>query len=543
MKKILFIVLGCVLHQVQISAQTDAISPEFPLPTTPIYWAVHAGSSTLQLINDPTLGGVPMNFYAHCWDEGDQYADSDGGIAWRVTTAGGGLVNQGHLPLVGYDIDVANYVGIDGRVRVLAAYFRANTSSYAGGYFYDIYRFDSGVLNPELLSVPLAPSSWYCGGINVDANIEGMGLAITWGREGQIFVKAALPDALFGPTVTVTALSDFTAPDVSLGSYAGVRNLYLTAMSGGTIRVISMPFASVLGGSSAFTTEGAYTVGAATTLYSPPRIDCPDRFTHKKWAVVFGELNHSVPGTVIERVRALVKNTATSSTATLLTVQNYSSAIYNYIPTLPVLAYINHADSIQVGWMSRHSSLMGGLFGNNGRYLTKIVADNNGVLPSSIATSYYYIDKINSNSAHALAFSGQNLHSPVTGIYAAFSQRPTSTTSYMVYKHKPWGSVAFRPGKTPDGDATPSSTLAIYNNEIKVHPNPFFDVLNIELPLSGTYELVLYGIDGKMVHESTGKFSAGARATMDVARLAKGAYILEVHCVDQPIHFQTKLIK
>lgn len=88
MKKtcLLLMALLCLYSQ-KILAQPPipATTAEYPLPTTSAAsgWAVNAGSSTLQLIGDPTLGGSVNNFYVHCWDEGAQYSPSAGGLAWR----------------------------------------------------------------------------------------------------------------------------------------------------------------------------------------------------------------------------------------------------------------------------------------------------------------------------------------------------------------------------------------------------------------------------------------------------------------------------
>jgi hypothetical protein len=547
MKNTLLFVIVLIFAQYSKShAQLPSLGPEFPLPTTAIPGAWSAGASTLQLINDPTLGGVPRNFYTHCWDEGDQYGVCDGGIAWRITRPDGSLVNQGHIPMIGYDIDVANFVGPDGRIRVLVAFFRANAGGDPGGYYYRIYRFQAGTLIPETPDITLAPTSWFCGGINVDANIEDMGLAITWSRNGQVYVTAAYSNAVFGMPVYIASLPDYSAPDVSIGAYGGTRNLYIAARSTGDIQAISLPFDAVVGGGGTPVSEGSYTPPPGVSLYSDPRIDCPDRFTHKKWAVVFGELDNTSSSTVVENVRALVKNTNTAFIAMPIIVHSYAtSPVYNYISAQPVLAYYDQADSFQVGWMSRHYSVDSGSIGNNGRYLTKTVGDNDGTFPIAPLPTYRYIDLAASNSAHALAFSGQNLRSAYNGIYAAFSQRPTSTVTRMMYKSRPWGTLGFRPSNNlpaENGNGLPENKIGT-GTEVSVYPNPFLDRINITIPLSGEFDIHLFTTDGRSVYHKSGNFNAGQNIELPTKELANGIYMLQVTSPKLGIDHKTKLTK
>lgn len=544
MKNTLLCILALLLAPcIQIHAQLDALRGEFPLPAGPISGAVNSGASTLQLISDPTLSGLQYNFYTHCWDEGSQYGVSNGGLAWRVTKSNGTLYNEGVIPMVGYDIDVANYVGPDGKIRVLTAYFRATSGGYAGGYYYDIYRFESGTLIPEILAVMFAPASWYCGGINVDANIEGMGLAITWGREDSVFVKAAYNNAVFGSRVYIGTLPHYEAPDVSIGSYGTTRNLYLAALKNDSIRVVSLPFNAVVGGGGTITPEGSYGAVPGHQLYSLPRIDCPDRFTHKKWSVVFGELDHTISGAVIENVKILIMNTGTFASALPITIQTYGTTpVYNYMSAQPVLAYFNDSDSIQVGWMSRHISVASGSIGNNGRYLTQTVADKSGTFPSAVTGTYYYIDSAIANSATTLSFSGQNLSSNRTGIYAAFSQRPSATVTRMMYKSKPWNSIAFRPADPGDNSQAPGSLIG-NTSEVSVFPNPFHDFLEVRLPSTGSFDISLHGIDGRSVYRRSGSFAAGESIKVPAKELPSGIYMLRVASETLGIDRKVKVVK
>lgn len=544
MKNTLLCILALLLAPYfQSHAQLNALHGEFPLPAGPISGAVNSGASTLQLISDPTLGGLQYNFYTHCWDEGSQYGVSNGGLAWRVTKSNGTLYNEGVIPMVGYDIDIANYVGPDGKIRVLAAYFRATSGGYAGGYYYDIYRFEGGTLIPEILTVMFAPASWYCRGINVDANIEGMGLAITWGREDSVFVKAAYNNAVFGSRVYIGTLPGYVGPDVSIGSYGTTRNLYLTAVKNDSIRVVSLPFNAVVGGGGTITPEGSYTAPSGYELYSVPRIDCPDRFTHKKWSVVFGELDHTISGAVIENVKALVMNAGTFTSAFPITVHSYGTApVYNYMSAQPVLAYFNNSDSIQVGWMSRHNSVASGSIGNNGRYLTQTVADKSGTFPSAVAGTYYYIDSVIANSATTLSFSGQNLSSNRTGIYAAFSQRPSATVTRMMYKSKSWNSIAFRPADNGDNGQAPGSRIG-NTSEVSVFPNPFQDFLEVRLPAAGPFVITLHSIDGRSIYRREGSFTAGESIKVPAKELPSGFYLLHVTSDALGIDHKTKVVK
>lgn len=546
MKKTCLLLMAVLcLYSWQSQAQIAATTAEYPLPTTSAAsgWAVNAGSSTLQLIGDPTLGGSVNNFYVHCWDEGAQYSPSAGGLAWRVTNAGGGLVNQGSIPMVGYDIDVALFKGPDGIIRVLAAYFRAASGGYTGGYFYDIYRISGGMLVPESTVNMLAPTSWYCGGINVDANIEDMGLAITWSREGQVYVVAAYNDAIFGSPVYIPSLPEYRDPDVAIGAHGAERNLYVVARETNTIRTVRLPFDAVVMGGGTPATEDTYTSGPPNGMSSVPRIDCPDRFPYKKWAVVFGELSYS-GGVVLEYIKARIRNVATAVPVMPLTVRTYStSGSYNYIPPQPVLAYYGSADTIQVGWMSRHNSVASGSIGNNGRYLGESVEDIGGSFPNVILNSYYYIDFVASNSANALAFSGQNLSSNFDGMHTVFSQVGTVFPgSSIMYKNKPWSTVAFRPAN-PD-DKGSSYVAEVHNaSGVRVYPNPFASQVTIDIPSEGQYHIRLFTIDGRKVYEKDGQFNTGEKLNIPTAQLGAGSYFFTIAAPALGIDEKVKLVK
>ncbi len=478
------------------------------------------------------MGMALNNFYVHCWDEGDQYGISAGGIAWRVTDPSGALINQGNVPLTGCDIDVALYTDHD-TVKVLAAYFRATL-----GYFYNTYKIVSGVLTPIATDQWLASPSYYCGGVNVDANIEDMGLVITWAKpDSGVYVRAARYDAVFGPRYTVPGLSGYFAPDVSLGQYSGAlgagRNIYLCARNNpGVIRVISLPFDNIVTTATAIpATEGSYT-SPPTFSIDAPRIDCPDKYTFKKWAVVFGDVEHTTGGTT-ENIRALIMNRATATSPYSKTVHRYTTTPipYNNILSLPVLSYTPDASELQIGWMSRHMSVAYGSTGNNGRYLSKKMRDVNGTPPDTIPNTYCFIDYVPSLSVSTLSFSGQNLSSGVNGLYAAFSQ--WSGATFMRYKSKLWPSVTFKATAELAGPV-PSDVPSIY-------PNPFGDFLDIGIPARGRYELTITGLDGKIVYTDNRYCEAGAPLRIFTSRFPNGLYMLHIHSAEAGIDFKTKV--
>lgn len=516
-----------------------------------LLWALSTNAQTWGVLTDnPSLSGsgfhprnasssthcaslvTPANptLFAHSWDGTAGY----GQIGW-------GMSHYTHLE----DFEYSGYINIPHATDIDVVIFESSNEYYIlaayyndslGGHYYDIYKYlGTFTVVPHTLGIALSSSSF--GRINVDANKNG--IAICWHIPGSGNFMRKATDGLAlsaAPTTFIPGSMNYKDPDVAIGDVMGATNIYITSRRLDDKRIWCYR-TPLMGGS--FTPEDSVTASGAN-VFGVPRIDCPDSFNVRKWAVVY-EMTSVSGGTRNETIKAMVFNFLLSGSAFNIDVHpmvTYSAS--GSLENLPVLSYSPLGLGIEVGWITKNST--GPIPGTTlFKYLAKTIDDSGGTAPAAIVGSYKMISNIDGGtSCPALAFSSVTssvFTCPYTSTYhrlhVVYTHRIASTPPFytLMYKNKEWPAIAFRPYLNEDND-----------KGISVSPNPFSRDLNISVSLDNQYLVTLTDVEGKVVFNKSLSLVQGPNV-LNLDQISAGIYFLKIQSKEPREDYSSKIIK
>lgn len=508
-------------------------------PPNSYYMNVNVGqvSNTAYMTNRSACPGCQINIAGWSYKPGTggnggfSYGYTPSGTSFGFTPVGIITINDAvDLQMEYLEDPTGGPGGSSGTGYIVAAYYNDNLDRYEC----KLYQW-TGASSVTLLGTTILSGVIPYNRISIDASGDGTKIALAWSDGSSVYTAAAqlntttlaldFSPSLAAPGITFNSLYSCYAPDIAFRKDPVSGNEYLHYVfyddngGSGQLSEFKELFSTFYGATTGSYTPSGIDNEALSTLtfvsYIWPHLDCPDISNDEIWGYVYTDDNKTIKFHYLDpsvpSPNSIIVNNGSLSGFTL------GADISSQPNFTPVVAFDGDVSRWHIGWLT--NALMPYNYApfapayvlvDNSLSLISD-ADYLTIAPPRSATFQFGVEPLLSFATHNTSMShlystycASSLISPEWSLF----HKLHDVANYSYFKVS---------GASPDAD-------------LKIHPNPFFNTIHINMPASSLEkELVLSVTD--ILGRNLGSFKGPGRQVNNyldktVGKLAPGNYVL-----------------